>query len=546
MSSQKRKIGIIGYGYVGKAFYKFFTHYSHFEVCVYDSDTEIQKSCEYIKNNTDFLDNMDLIVVCVPTNALSCGGVDLSAIEESLKVLKQPKLVLIKSSIPPLSTQALSVKYPHLRIVVSPEYIGENSYFLPYPYDFDKEVIKTPYFIFGGNKEDTQEVIKFFQQIAGPAKEYIQTTSISAEVCKYMENTFFATKIIFCNEFAKICENIGADYNEVRELWLKDTRITKTHTLILNEEDDQCFSGKCLPKDLSGIIQTSFHKGYRAKFLESVELANKTLRQEAQKPNILTFHRIMLDNNVEALYFDRKMAITYYTLEETIESYLRRGFSFGSIRQCLSEPNKYFCCSFDDGFKEHLEVAKRLHKKYDIPRESLIFSINVNHSLQQIYCGMDIIYYLAYNNRLKEVFAYFNLEYTDKSLLQNIEILKSHYIVQDSPTLKDFSSFFACDLSFLFLDSIDIQTLSQYGVIASHSLYHRDLRKHTTQSLQEILESKHILEALIQQEVDIICYPEGKSDVILQDFCKQHFKFGLSLAHKKDNNYCIGRKLVAL
>ncbi|MCI5787345.1 MAG: polysaccharide deacetylase family protein [Helicobacter trogontum] len=547
-----KKIGIIGYGYVGKAFYEFFR--SHFSVSIYDNGKRIQDEYDYVEKNTEFLNSMDLVVICVPTNALESGCVDLSAVEDSLKLLKNDQLVLIKSTIPPLTTGKFADKYPHLRIVFSPEYIGESKYHLPPPYNFDKKVIETPYFIFGGKKEDTEEVIAFFKIIAGPVKEYIQTESLEAEICKYMENTFFATKIVFCNEFAQICRKIGASYSKVRELWLKDPRITKTHTDIHNEESNQCFGGKCLPKDLSGIVTHTFENGYRARFLESVSFANNTLRQEAQKPNILAFHRILLDDaQMTSLYLDRKMAVGYYTLEAEIQSYLNRGFCFGSIEQCLKEPKRYFACSFDDGFKEHLEVIKRLSTQFGAPKESLICAINVNHSLRQIYSGMDLIYHLVSQGRKHELIAYFTsrIENFNAVLMDDtlslIKALKPYFIALDSKALWDFHSTFQCDLTHIYLGSEQIQALSKYALIASHGIYHRDLSKHVDQSNQEILESKRELEQLINKEVDIFCYPEGKNNQEVQDMCKRHgFDFALSTNHKKNNPYCIGRKFVTL
>lgn len=546
----KQKIGIIGYGYVGRAFYEFFK--SHFDVYAYDCDETLQTKYNFLESNMDFVDLMNVVVICVPTNALESGAVDMSAIHSVLSEIKQEKLVLIKSSIPPLSIQQLSADYPHLKLVFSPEFIGESSYFLPAPYDFDKEVVKTPYFIFGGNESDTTEVIQFFKPIAGPTKEYIKTTSLNAEVCKYMENTFFATKIAFCNEFAAICKAFGADYDEVRELWLKDPRITKTHTLILDEESKQCFGGKCLPKDLSGIITQSFRQGYEARFLQSVREANYSLRDNAQKPHILCFHRVDFcrDNPINPLYFDRKMAVSYFKLEQYIESYLQRGFCFGSIKQCLQEPDKYFCLSFDDGFKEHLGVIKALHNKYNIQKDSIICALNVGNLLGDVFCGMDLLYHHVwqdFNNQdsgvLRDMFDFFDKTPKACSMLENIAVLKMEYIQQDSQVLRKFYEHFKADLSHIFLDTREAKELSFYATIASHSLYHRDLCYHIEQSKHEITESKRLLEQNIGDEISVFCYPEGKNNKELQEFCESSgFEFALSLSHTHAT-YGIGRRL---
>ena len=243
-----KKIGIIGYGYVGKAFYEFFKN--HYEIYVYDNNEEKIHEAQQEKINIRHINNLNtdsqnlhLIVICVNTPSKEDGSTNIENVDNVLATIQGEKLVLIKSTIPPKSTNNFSKKYPHLRLVFSPEYIGESIYYLPYPYNFHKEVIKVPYFIFGGKDKDTSEAIEYYILVAGPTKEYIQTDSLSAEICKYMENTYFATKIIFCNEFYNLCKHFNTEYTKVRELWLKDNRINKLHTLIYNQDKPFCFGG---------------------------------------------------------------------------------------------------------------------------------------------------------------------------------------------------------------------------------------------------------------------------------------------------------------
>ncbi|MGX3043603.1 polysaccharide deacetylase family protein [Helicobacter sp. T3_23-1056] len=538
------KICIAGYGYVGKAFYEFFKTYEHYQVFVYDNSKEIQERYDFVKRDCNILNSADLVVVCVPTPSKDDGSVDISFVENVLANIRKQTLVLIKSTIPPNTTNILSKKYLHLRIVFSPEYIGESTYDLPYPYDFNKEVIKTPYFIFGGDIKDTAEIVDIFSKIAGPVKEYIQTTSLNAEICKYMENSFFATKIIFCNEFYKICETFGADYNSVRELWLKDPRITKTHTAIYNKDDNLCFGGKCLPKDLSGIVKHSTKNGYKPEFLEEVLRSNKRIREE-ENTNILMIHRILYneEQKINPLYFDRNMIITYEKLKSIIEFYLGKGFEFGNIKECIENPNKYFCLSFDDGFKEHLWAAKDLVKSYNIKKQSLLFAINVGDSIYHKFSGMDAIYYLVQSKRLEEAFKFFNLKMPSNNLYANIQIFKKHYIKQPSNILLDFYNAFSIDLSLDFLDNKDIQELSEIATICSHGITHRDLTFHKEDSDIEIMESKNILEKIINDKISIFVYPEGKSDNDLYKFCKNHgYEYCLSIKGELNNRFRIGRK----
>jgi len=281
----KENIAIIGYGYVGKAMADFFK--SHYNVIVYDPIlTNNGKQRDVVKTiqslglqhsiDKQLINNCRLAVVCVPTPRGANGECDLSAINFTMEWLDSP-LILLKSTVEIGTTAILSQMY-NKRIVFSPEYIGESSYFTPAPYDFHESVSKTPWFTFGGEKEDTTQMVDMFLPITGPVKEYVQCTASEAEMAKYMENTFYASKIMFMYEMDRICDSMGIDFNTVRELWLKDNRINPMHTAVFrNKSEDYCFGGKCLPKDISALIESSKKFGYTPSLLEEVRDSNNRI-----------------------------------------------------------------------------------------------------------------------------------------------------------------------------------------------------------------------------------------------------------------------------
>jgi len=114
--------------------------------------------------------------------------------------------------------------------------------------------------------------MKFFLPKLGPSKVYRQTSARTAELTKYMENTWFCTQVIFANEFARIASSIGVDYLELRELWGLDPRVSKSHTLVF--EENPGFGGKCLPKDIKAVISSAKSAGYEPEFLEAVWQSN--------------------------------------------------------------------------------------------------------------------------------------------------------------------------------------------------------------------------------------------------------------------------------
>jgi nucleotide sugar dehydrogenase len=259
-----KKIGIVGYGYVGKAMAKLFE--KNYEVLVYDVTPGIvTESARHHLVNKEEINQCDLGVICVPTPRGSDGSCDTSHVETVLGWLSTPH-ILLKSTVAVGTTDRLA-SLTGKKIVFSPEYCGESTYWTPYT--FHTEIKETPFFIFGGDRRECSKMIDFFMAVTGPTKTYRMTDARTAEMVKYMENTFYATKIAFCYEIDQVCRTMGIDYNEARELWLLDPRLNPMHTAVF-DANNRPFGGKCLPKDLSALVATSKKAGYDANLLQEV------------------------------------------------------------------------------------------------------------------------------------------------------------------------------------------------------------------------------------------------------------------------------------
>jgi nucleotide sugar dehydrogenase len=260
-----KKIGIVGFGYVGKVIDEFFR--SKHEVYHYDPNSPTSST-------KDKINECDIAYVCVPTQPNEDGSCNTSLVEEAINWLQTP-IIVIKSTVEPGTTKKLNEKTGK-KIVFSPEFAGESSYWNPYKcLDSLKEI---PFFIFGGEKEVCRKLIELYQPIAGPAKTYRITDSTSAELVKYVENSFFSTKIAFCNEIFDLAKTIGCDWNEVRELWILDPRINSMHTLVFTE--NRGFGGKCFPKDTEALLSFSKKVDSKLSILETVIESNKRIRKE--------------------------------------------------------------------------------------------------------------------------------------------------------------------------------------------------------------------------------------------------------------------------
>ncbi len=274
-----KSVGVIGFGYVGKAMDKFFR--DHYNVIIHDP-AFTDSDGNGLSSDRETINRCDFSIVAVPTPQAGNGRCDTSIVESVIDWVDTP-LIIIKSTVEPGTTERLKKKTGK-HIIFCPEYAGESSYWSPYK--FDKDVKETPFFIFGGDPEDTKKAVNLYMPIVGPTKIYRQTDSRSAEMAKYVENSFYAAKIAFCYEVANICEKAGLDYNEVRELWLLDPRLNPMHTAVF-DENDRAFGGRCLPKDLSALTKyAQCELEYPASLLQQVIDSNEEIgKYRAEKRN---------------------------------------------------------------------------------------------------------------------------------------------------------------------------------------------------------------------------------------------------------------------
>jgi len=269
MENKKKTVAIVGYGYVGKALEIFFK--DKFEIVIYDPP---QGHTDRAATNA-----ADLAVLCVPTPMSQDGHADLAAVEETFAWIQTP-LIVLKSTVPPGTTARLAAQYKlEDKLIFSPEFIGEGGYPVPWwqgvPHPTDMKLQET--FLFGGTQETVEKIVPFFTKVRGPFAQYRTTDPTTAELTKYMENVWIATKVTFCNELYEVARAFGVSYDELRELWLTDGRVGRSHTLVY--PDNRGFGGKCIPKDTNALYQAAKEKGYDAALLGAVLKRNNDFRR---------------------------------------------------------------------------------------------------------------------------------------------------------------------------------------------------------------------------------------------------------------------------
>ena len=241
--SNKSTIGIVGYGYVGKAMHKVFPN-----AVLFDNHLNI--------GTKEQINECDLAIICVPTPMQDSDkefkSCDSSIVESCVEWL-ETELILIKSTVTPGTTEMLCLKY-NKNVAFSPEYIGESSYYTTeHKYMSPTDPRKHDFVIIGASDHIVSDrIVDIFTEYLGPEKTYYIVNSTEAELIKYLENSFFALKVAFFNEFFDLCQATGSSYHKVREGWALDNRVSKLHTSVFVKQRQ--FGGKCFPKDTNAII----------------------------------------------------------------------------------------------------------------------------------------------------------------------------------------------------------------------------------------------------------------------------------------------------
>jgi UDPglucose 6-dehydrogenase len=269
----EKKIAVIGHkGYVGKAMVELlWNHYQVFGKDIEKEDVYFKGS--HVETRTVLRDNFAVVndchlaIVCVPTLQGEDGRADTSIVEEVVSKIEGP-MILIKSTVPPGTTERLQRQYPNKVIAFSPEYIGEGKYYTaPWKYPHPTQVQHHTFMIVGAkNPEEAEAFFDFFIPVLGPEKEYIATTPKLAEMTKYAINTWGALKVSFFNMLFDAAEHYGESYVQLRELILKDSRIERHHTAVFRHK--RGFGGKCFPKDVNGLFFALLDSGMEREKLD--------------------------------------------------------------------------------------------------------------------------------------------------------------------------------------------------------------------------------------------------------------------------------------
>ncbi|MEM2543883.1 MAG: UDP-glucose/GDP-mannose dehydrogenase family protein [Nitrososphaerota archaeon] len=306
------KICIIGSGYVGLTMAACFASRGIKVTCVDIDKERIEKikkgeppihepglkeilakvtSDGRLKVTEDYAEGMkdtEFSFICVGTPSKPDGSIDLSyvtsaaeAVGKNLHLASKNHLVVVKSTVVPGTTSRIVA--PILEsssgmkigrdfgLVFNPEFLREGSAV--------EDTFNPDRIIIGEHDEGSGKKLlalykEFYNNLLPP---YIITNTVNAELIKYANNAFLATKISFINEIANICQRIpGADVETIAKGIGLDKRIGP-----LFLKAGLGYAGPCLPKDLSALISHAQSLGYDPLLLRAVQHTNENQPYQA-------------------------------------------------------------------------------------------------------------------------------------------------------------------------------------------------------------------------------------------------------------------------
>ncbi len=268
-----KRIGVIGRGFVGTAVEYGFSAQTGCDTELRSYDKDPSKSTHTLE---DTVNNSDVIFVSVPTPSNEDGSMHLGILESALDaiddVYRNNAIILIRSTVVPGTTRKLQEKYFNLPLVFNPEFLTERSA----KFDF----INQSRFILGGNLKHTNKVAELYKWRFGASVPCIETNFETAEMIKYMNNCFFATKVSFLNEMKMIADKTGVEWETAVDGFVRDGRIGHSHLAVPGPDGKLGFGGSCFPKDIQAMISLGTSYGIEMNTLKGAWNTNCDVRPE--------------------------------------------------------------------------------------------------------------------------------------------------------------------------------------------------------------------------------------------------------------------------
>lgn len=226
--------------------------------------------------------NSEVVFIAVGTpERRGDGAADLQYVFEAARQvahhIKKFTVVVTKSTVPVGTgaqvAQTIREANPEADFAVAsnPEFLREGSAI--------EDFMRPNRVIIGVEHPKAEEVLRNVYRPLYLIETPILITNIAtAELTKYASNAFLATKIMFVNQMANLCEKVGADVHGVAKGMGLDQRVGRKFL-----HPGPGYGGSCFPKDTQALAHTAAKHGEPATIVEAVIAANRYQRQHMTK-----------------------------------------------------------------------------------------------------------------------------------------------------------------------------------------------------------------------------------------------------------------------
>jgi len=229
-------------------------------------------------NSFEAVNNSEVAIICVGTPNDENGHLDMTyiyrvakEIGEALKEKDEFYTVAIRSTVMPGTNKKVAeiiqkhsnkINEKDFAVVSNPEFLREGSAVA----DF----FNPPYTILSSESEKGLEKMEMVYQSLNT--EVIIAPIGSAELIKFVNNSFHGLKVVFANEVGRICKSLGVDSINLMDLFTKDEILNISPYYF---KPGFAYGGSCLPKDLKALNSIAHDKYINLPVLSSIEESNQ-------------------------------------------------------------------------------------------------------------------------------------------------------------------------------------------------------------------------------------------------------------------------------
>ena len=261
------KIGIVGFGFVGKALKNGLKS----NVDSIEIDPLLDSNLNDLKKHEP-----SIVFICLPTPMNDDGSQNIDLVKDSINEINyfnQEILIVIKSTVLPKYIEDILEISENL--VINPEFLRENF--------ANEDFINSEVIVFGGDQINCNRLANFYGKHTNcTCKDYVNTDAMSASLLKYTINSFLALKVVFFNEMKSVFDNLNSNtkWSDFISSISRDKRIGQSHMSVPGPDGRYGFGGPCFPKDVEALIQYSKEIGSELTLLNKANSINNNIRAQ--------------------------------------------------------------------------------------------------------------------------------------------------------------------------------------------------------------------------------------------------------------------------